>query len=312
MTNLLKNPGFEEGSWHRTRSGEEYDNIAAPEEWIVFWREGGEVPHDPHNPDGYRRPECRVISAVPPYLDPMRIHGGDQAWQCFTFFGIHDAGIYQQVEGLEPGVLLRASAWVHAWSSRDDNPHTSSVEGDEIYNFTQRVGIDPLGGTDPWADTVVWSDPRNYYDEYQQLPSVETVAQSETITVFLRSEVLWRFKHCDVYWDDVALTVESDAPGPNEPVVPGPGGVDLTIIDTTVLPEAPKVGDIFKVVVHNAAPIAYVRLVFEGGEVLRGEPQRAENDISWRCMALSEGHYIVKALAGNTLLASASFDVAAE
>jgi hypothetical protein len=34
-------------------------------------------------------------------------------------------------------------------------------------------------------------------------------AQSDTITVFLRSTVLWPFKHNDAYWDDAELTIES-------------------------------------------------------------------------------------------------------
>jgi hypothetical protein len=218
MVNLLQNGDFEGGAWQETFTGEVYNEISAPEHWTAFWKEGGPIEHDPRNTDGYRRPECKVIHKVRPYLEPPRIHEGDQAWQCFTFFGIHDAGLYQQVTGLEPGTRLRASAWTHAWSNDADDAHRSDLSGGGQWNFTQYVGIDPTGGTDPWSAAVVWSEARNVYDVYAQLPPVEVEAESDTVTVFIRSVVMWPFKHCDVHWDDVRLEIV-DAP-PALPIEP--------------------------------------------------------------------------------------------
>jgi hypothetical protein len=303
MSNLVQNGDFEGGAWQETFDGEVYNEISAPEHWTVFWKEGGEVPHDPRNTQGYRRPECKVISKVRPFLDPPRIHEGEQAWQCFTFFGIHDAGLYQQVEGIEPGTRLRASAWTHAWSNNADNAHESDTSGGGQWNFTQYVGIDPTGGTDPWGETVVWSEPRNVYDVYEELPPVEVEAESETVTVFIRSVVMWPFKHCDVHWDDVRLEVVEPAE-PGEPEEPS-----LEDLELVVEPEQPEVGEVFTVLAQRAAWIASVRLVFDGGEVYRTEPLVLEGEIKWRCITFTPGEYTVRALAGNTLLVDADFIV---
>ena len=223
MTNLLKNGGFEDGAWHKTHTGEEVPEVSSPKHWIAFWRDG--EPNERSGSVNCRRPECKVIQKKPPFLDPPRIHGGNQAFQCFTFFGVHDAGIYQRVEGLTPEAKVRATAWTHAWSTNGDDPHHSQTDGGGKWNFEQYVGIDPTGGTDPWSANVIWSEPRNVYDQYEKLPPVEAqVGESGAITVFLRSTVQYPFKHCDVHWDDAVLTVieSPDEPEePEEPVEPG-------------------------------------------------------------------------------------------
>lgn len=215
---MLVNGDFEGGAWRRTHTGQEFGEIMAPEGWTCFWREGGApLPHDPANVQGYRRPECKLIARVPPYLDPPRVARGTQAWQCFTFYGIHDAGLYQQVQ-VAPGTRLRLSALAHAWSSQGDDPHASegvgtgaffaragTVTDDSLRNFTFRVGIDPTGGVDPWGAGVVWGPGAHIYNAYAAIPAAEAVAAGPVVTVFLRSEVLWPFKHCDAVFDGVTL-----------------------------------------------------------------------------------------------------------
>ncbi len=219
MTNLLKNGGFENGTWHKTHTGEEIPEVSVPKHWIAFWRQG--EPNARSGDVNCRRPECKVISKQPPFLDPPRIHSGNQAFQCFTFFGVHDAGIYQRVTGLTPGTTVQATAWTHAWSSNADDPHHSQTEGGGKWNFEQFVGIDPNGGTDPWSDSVIWSEARNVYDTYEKLPPVEgQVGERGAVTVFLRSTVQYPFKHSDVHWDDAVL-IAVDAPEePEEPEEP--------------------------------------------------------------------------------------------
>jgi hypothetical protein len=140
----------------------------------------------------------------------------------FTFFRRHDAGFLQQVE-VRPGAQLSLTASAHAWSNWHEGPHPDdglwsegpgfdcgfAREGqtaDENWrNFTFSIGIDPTGGTDPFAGTVVWGQGAHIYNCYHQVPAVEAVAQSQQVTVFLRSRTLWPFKHNDAYWDDVEL-----------------------------------------------------------------------------------------------------------
>ena len=206
---MLRNPGFELGTWTRkTHTGQEFGEIFVPEHWTAFWREGMPVPHDPQNQVGYGRPEMKVIRKEPPFLNPPRIHEGQWACMWFTFWRIHDAGLYQSF-AVPQGTRLRFSAWAHAWSSQSDDAQHSDLAGDAAGNFTFRVGIDPQGGTNPWSDTVIWGNGAHIYDDYAPIPVVEATGQAETVTVFIRSTVLWPFKHCDAYVDAATLEIVS-------------------------------------------------------------------------------------------------------
>jgi hypothetical protein len=308
MANLLKNGGFEDGAWHKTHTGVKVGEVSSPKHWTAFWVDG--KPNRRSGDVKCRRPECKVIQKKPPHLDPLRIHSGNQAWHCFTFFGVHDAGIYQRVEGLTPGSRVQATAWTHAWSSNKDNPHRSETDGGGQWNFEQFVGIDPNGGTDPWADSVVWSEARNVYDAYKQLPAVQAkVGASGAVTVFVRSTVQYPFKHADVYWDDVVLTTvgaPEEPEKPEDPEVPIPADAEVQL---KINPSAPLVKEIFKITGPDAAQFGSLRLVFDGGEVLRSEPKSSGANVIWRAVALSTGTYTVKVFSGNTMMGAATFTV---
>lgn len=232
--NLLKNASFEEGTHHQ-----EFGEINAPDGWVAFWYEGP-APHDPQNPVGYARPEMTVIPDAPPFKGPNRVHSDSQeptpkkALKYFAFSKIMDAGLYQTV-AVQPGTRLRATAWAHGWSNDGwnkqhkyaSNPRWSEGEGVEknafyaedgpdvpasARNMRFRVGIDPSGGTDARAATVVWGKAAYVYNAHAQLPAAEAVAQAAQVTVFLRCDVLWPFKHNDAYWDDAELVAVGAAP----------------------------------------------------------------------------------------------------
>lgn len=235
MINLLQNAGFEGEWWRETASGEPYGEIFVPKPWVAYWREGTSVPHDPANQVGYGRPEFQIISRGAPFLTPPRIRTGSRAVKLFTFYRIHDAGLYQQVQGIQPGSRLRGTAWAHAWSSSADDATSSDGVGSQpifvrasdpipeplgaeprLRNFTFSVGIDPKGGTDPWSADVVWGEGAHIYNGYAQIPPVEVVAAMSTVTLFVRSSVLWPLKHCDAYLDDTQLVVVGEASAPLE------------------------------------------------------------------------------------------------
>ncbi len=238
--NLLKNGGFE-ADW-----GEESSH------WVrVFPKDGGpyEVEqgefHTPpgwlswfyHDPGTWDQPEVGDIRKA---HAPYRVRSGEKAAKLFTFYRKHDAGFMQQV-AVEPGQKLRLSAWAHAWSnhgSHNDDPHWSEGAGydsvcwleedipplngdpqnDSMGNFAFMLGIDPEGGKDPFAESVIWGDKAYIYNEHHQVPPVEAEAHGDTITVFLRSRTKWPFKHNDAYWDNVVAEVIEEAP----PEPPGP------------------------------------------------------------------------------------------
>lgn len=203
----LDNGSFEGATWNRTYTGATYDNILVPEGWVAFWIEDDSQGQD------LGRPEMDVIPRQSPYLDPSRIYEGDHALKWFTFYRNGDVGVYQRVPAKE-GAWYRARAYVHVWYSTEDDPFVSQwrdsegnvhtiVDGDP--GMTAMIGIDPTGGTDPYASTVVWHS-ANIYDQFAPI-ELETLAHGPFVTVFLRTTTLFAFKHCDAYWDLVTLEV---------------------------------------------------------------------------------------------------------
>lgn len=224
---MLKNPDFDSGEWTReTHTGQEFGEIYVPEGWVAWWEEGE-----------YRRPEMKVIPKKAPFLDPPRIDSGDWAFQSFTFYGKQHAGLYQVVEGLEPGAEYEFKARAHAWSTTDgmehsDNPACSAGVGcgpvylrpddvpplngdpsnDAIGNFKFDVGVS-FGEPDPFG-TVKWSSPACIYNVYHDVPPVRfTTPDSGRVVLYLRARSMWAFRSSDAYWDSCELVkVEDDMP----------------------------------------------------------------------------------------------------
>lgn len=173
------------------------------------------VPWDPANRIGWSEPEIRLTETV-----HQRHRSGATAAYTFTWRRIHEGGLFQQVT-VTPGARLRFTAYTHAWIGDDAHPPTWSLPGygalawpagtpglnDDQRSVTQSVGIDPTGGTDPYAPTVLWSPGWHIFNAYRAEPlAVEAVAAADTVTVFLRSSTLWPVVHNDVAWDDCELT----------------------------------------------------------------------------------------------------------
>ena len=197
-------------------SEETRDNIHTPPGWLTWFY---------HDAGTWDQPEVTDMFAE---NFPERVHTGEKGMRLFTVWRKHDAGFLQQVE-VERGELLRLTGWAHAWSNDEGAPDPYNDEdgrwsegagfdcffaeegsdglNSDLENFTFWIGIDPTGGRDPYADTVVWGWGAHIYNCYHQVPSVEAEAKSRTVTIFLRSRTLWPFKHNDAYWDDVELVV---------------------------------------------------------------------------------------------------------
>lgn len=293
MANLLQNPGFEGGWTRKTYTGQEFGEIFVPEDWVAFWKEGPPVPHDPSNTNGYGRPEMHVINREPPFLDPPRVRSGNRALKFFTFYRIHDAGVFQQVANIEPGMRLRATGWAHAWSSTQDNPRASEGVGDQpffvrvadygnddgVRNFVFRVGLDPRGGTNPWSTSVVWGEGAHIYNGFAQIPPLEAVAQSTTVTVFVRSSVLWPFKHCDAYLDDMLLVPVATPAAP---------------IEISITPQRVVAGEPFEVSVTGGASPQTLSIKVAGDAVFQKETLISDCAATCRCVALEPGAYEVR------------------
>jgi LysM repeat protein len=217
--NLLLNGDFEGASarqWNAANG--EWVNGRVAEGWTAWWRKPtapdedfpGQCPAGSALCQPWHRPEYRETRGIP--YTPPRVRNGDNSQVYFTSFGVHEGGLYQKASGAPRGWRVRFSIWVRAWSS--DTEDTSHSSGQPSMNL--QVGIDPTGGSDPWGDTVIWSETLDSFDEFSEY-SVGAIAQADAVTVFFRSRPTRALKHVDVMLDDAELVVIG--PPPPTPVV---------------------------------------------------------------------------------------------
>jgi hypothetical protein len=180
--NLLNNPGFE-GAYQSYLGKTEF-NVA--QGWIPWFLESGFAPE--------------FKPAEPPYYS--RIHGGERAQQYFKTFGTYTAGVYQKVR-VAPGVTLRFSIFGQGWS-HDGSGDCPIEQSCNPANMGMRIGIDPLGGSNPRADSVEWSaiqSPTNGWAPF----TVEAVSENDVVTVFTWASPNAPRRNQDTYWDDASL-----------------------------------------------------------------------------------------------------------
>jgi len=208
-TNLLVNGGFE---WWNPSTNYWPFQDGIPEVqvcpgWRAFYLDN--PPSYAQVPQYWRRPEFRDVKAGE-YSG--RVRSGNLGAKYFSFAGQHEAGFYQQVGGIAPGTPLRFSAYMQTWSCMPSpaewNVCPTKDKSNEPAPMHTRVGIDPTGGTNPWAASVVWSPEINAYDAWTYF-QVEATAQNSTVTVFTYSRPDWTdtfFRvHNDVFLDDASL-----------------------------------------------------------------------------------------------------------
>ncbi len=209
--NLLRNPGFE-GDFFAWAGVPE---VQVAHEWTPWWIE--DVDHNPrwHRPEWKRALKSQF---------PDRVLTGDSAQQYFTFYASHYAGMYQQVFDVTPGKTYRFALWVQVWSSLEDNADTSVSPANPHF----QIGIDPTGAALPGfaraPGTIQWSGeaPMNNHIDQWGLMTVEAVAQSSTITVYIRSSPEFANKHNDMYIDEASLIEVGAPPAPPPTNTPPP------------------------------------------------------------------------------------------
>ncbi len=246
--NLLYNGDFESGAGEAWPFQDGIPEVQIAPGWRAFYVDNrpayAKIP-DYCSPDDTRcawgRPEFRGTSAAE---FAYRIHGGFLAQKYFSWNRQHEAGLYQQVSNITPGTNLRFQVYMQTWSCLPEgewnNCPTAHLSNRPAPMHT-KVGIDPTGGTNPWAPTVVWSAEKDAFDVYT-LFSVDATAQASTVTVFTYSRADWpepwpRISN-DVYIDDASLVaigqgqIQPTAAPPATPAAPQP---------TSAVPAAPAV-----------------------------------------------------------------------
>ncbi|GAB4444736.1 MAG: hypothetical protein Kow00120_14560 [Anaerolineae bacterium] len=279
--NIITNGSFDGQFQHH----EGIPEIAVAPGWTPWWHPqspGDEVWKN-------RRPEFK---SAPIGVDARRVRLGESCQMYATPWGTHIAGLYQQVHVPE-GATLRFACYGMAWSSEGDDPHVSENPG----NMRMRVGIDPKGGADPFASTVVWSRERAVYDAFEAF-TVEAAAENTLVTVFTYSAPDWPKKHNEVFWDDASLEVVNGAAARE----PGPKGVPKAGLPVALFLEAPGrlVNETVQVratgplgvggvILHVYGPYGEVQADWFGSE-LGGRGQIWK----WSFVPRKAGHYMVR------------------
>jgi hypothetical protein len=158
--------------------------------------------------------------------NPAFEHGLDSpvppSQQIWSDGGNFRVGIYQVVNNLTPGATYIAGVgWV---------PYTSN-SGNIDGSIMRQVGIDPYGGTNPLAPTVIWGPEDWRFSRFTNL-EVRAVAQTPSITIFIRIYNPASHGADIVFIDGANLLLD-----PNVPVVPvGPPGAPTN----TPVPPTPE------------------------------------------------------------------------
>ena len=215
--NLLVNGDFEMGAGEAWPFQDGIPEVQIAPGWRAYYVDNrpayAKIPYHCAPEDincAWGRPEFRGASAAE---FAYRIHGGFLSQKYFSWNRQHEAGLYQQVSNIQPGTPLRFQVYMQTWSCLPEGEWNNCPTGhlsNQPAPMHTRVGIDPTGGANPWAATVIWSAEIDAYDVWT-LFSVDAVAQASTVTVFTYSRADWpepwpRISN-DVYIDDAILIV---------------------------------------------------------------------------------------------------------
>ncbi|MBI5670627.1 MAG: LysM peptidoglycan-binding domain-containing protein [Chloroflexi bacterium] len=200
-SNLLTNPGFEEGSfgpYTQRRGGEK--PIYLPNGWNA-------VLPAAQRGDYYERADRVTINPHPETGFPKPLKG-TRALSVDCGFVTCTVSVYQTVStGITPGANVRAEAWaqVKACNLPKDDPGLGCGSAVESGAKT-RIGIDPNGGSDPNDADIVWSGFISPHEQggWQKM-TVDATATGNAVTLFLYS-TQQNFSDINItYWDEAAL-----------------------------------------------------------------------------------------------------------
>ena len=199
-SNLLVNPGFEDGTGPSPRST------------IPGWTKTAGV--DIRTSDGSWFWSLKPTNGT--WLLQGTVNGSSS-----------DASIYQRVSGVTPGSEYTFSAWVMT-AMRENSAWKYDVWNSQSRLIYMRLGIDPTGGTNAANATVQWT-PRLYSHRHYTQLATTAVAQSSNLTVFISMKGDGGEWH-NYCVDDCALTHEDLPLRFDAPAVLPDGALQLTLL----------------------------------------------------------------------------------
>ena len=233
---LLTNPGFEDPFVQEGSA-----NLFVANGWQAWYvtPDGTTYPTKCSGADPlckpYSVPVYHASQPQNPRVPPRAVAGNSQQWG--ATYTTYIAGVYQQVSNITPGTRLHFSAYTQGFNCDDDRgcfgPNGKYGYSYEPGDMQMRVGIDPTGGTNAFAPTVVWSSFANPLDAFVQ-QQVEAVAQSDKVTVYVWSSPTYPELHTEVYVDSASLVAVGQGPVPTS----APTQVSATAVAGTPAPTA--------------------------------------------------------------------------
>ncbi len=204
-------------------SVKQWETVQVPSGWSAWWRAPSSDFNDPNFFNNYpaycpnwkstpfdckawHNPEYRDTMGGPQETGPSRKVAGDNSQKYFTFYSVHEAGLYQVVSGVKPGDHLRFSVYMEEWTSGGNDPYHS----DHGQRMNLQVGIDPTGGNDPWSPNIIWTAPTDSYDVFTKF-TVDAIAKNNVVSVWTKSRPEMALQHNDVYVDEASLNVVQSA-----------------------------------------------------------------------------------------------------
>ncbi len=154
-----------------------------------------------------------VLSGDLTFLQDVDTVWGAPSLRMWSDGGTFTAGIYTQVP-VTPGMGYRASV---GWAAPNE-PDT----------FGRRLGLDPTGGTDPTASTVIWGPmhwgPGRILNREPPGPNIDVKARAEgpVMTVFFLTEHNRSTGSNYIFVDVIALYPDETAPLPTPTPTPVP------------------------------------------------------------------------------------------
>lgn len=200
VENLLQCWGFECGWQYDTRHPT--GGLKVPLGWTAFWQVSVPAKWETSPPSD--RFCGGFIPAVETEAHRTHVHEGMFSGRVIEDGDNCPAGLYQTIKAT-PGASYVFSGYVFNWSTNHaqvDTPSTSYIR-----SF---VGIDPTGGDNWQAASIVWSKEESARDAFAYL-EVEARAQGDHITVFLLSIPNFAVARSDSFWDDLSV-VQSAGP----------------------------------------------------------------------------------------------------
>lgn len=177
--------------------------LTCPNGWTPRWVQGTQ-------PGYNHRPE---YDAKDKTAGQPEVHTGRYAANFFTVHATHDGCLYAKF-WVGAGRGVRASVWCMNVTHDQDGSHGG---------HGMQIGIDPAGGTDHTAKSVLygewWSSHMEEWHEREwHQVTVDAISEVDAITVFLRGKCDWPVDINASHWDDFELQVgEPDEVAPPEP-----------------------------------------------------------------------------------------------